>query len=431
MVLRRWLSRFVAASVASVMVLAADPAFAAYSSPVTILSSAWNAASPAVGVDREGDTLLAWTEVSTSYPYTYRLLVRQRSRTGVFGSTKVISPSGQVPKAPRVALDDDGDAVVVWQAYSKDTYRIYARRVSRTGVLGPVLVMSAATPKAFLADVAIDSDGDALVVWNEWRSDGTTWPMVRRFRRDGTTGPITQLSKTARNAEAPTVAIDRQGDALIGWADDNAVYARTLSSTGVYSAVRTASPALSPIDRYFGARVAVDRYGNGIVVFRRWEAATGNSTVWSRGMSPVGDLGTLRTLSPSTHKVSNHVVASDLEGDVVIAWDRTDATGLHARRIARTGTVGSIVQLGNGRQPNLAVDDDGDGVVVWQGRNSANTVNTVQTIRVSRGGTFGSAATISANGEAPRLDVTPTGGVVVAWERMFTVTRGIQVASGP
>ncbi|MFD2078726.1 hypothetical protein [Actinopolymorpha cephalotaxi] len=413
------------------MVLGANPAFAAYSSPVTVSSSTWNATSPAVGVDREGDTLLAWTEVSTSYPYTYRLLVRQRSRSGVLGSTKVISPSGQVPKSPRVALDDDGDAVVVWQAYAGDTYRIYARRVSRTGVLGPVLAMSTATPRAFLADVATDSDGDALVVWNERRSDGTSWPMVRRFRRDGTTGSVTQLTRTARNADVPAVAIDRQGDALIGWADDNAIYARTLSSTGVYSLVRTASPALSPIDGYSSARVAVDRYGNGIVAFRRRDAATGHSALWSRGVSPVGDLGVSRTLSPSTDEVSNHVVASDLDGDVVVVWDRTDATALHARRITRTGTVGSVVQLGIGREPDLAVDDDGDGVVVWQGRNSASTVNTIQTARVSSGGTFGSAATISSNGEAPRLDATRTGGVVVAWERMFTVTRGIQVTSGP
>ncbi len=67
--------------------------------------------------DREGDALLVWVRVSHEYPHPRRVQIMPRSRTGAWGSIVTLSPSGQAPHSPKVALDDDGDAVVAWHGF--------------------------------------------------------------------------------------------------------------------------------------------------------------------------------------------------------------------------------------------------------------------------------------------------------------------------
>ncbi len=435
MVRRRW-SVGIAASVAalSMMFVGADSALAAYSTERSVSSADWNASWPTVGVDREGDALMVWCEVSTSYPYTTRLRARTMSRSGELGSVIQLSPSGQPPSSPQVALDDDGDAVVVWHGSTADTDRIYARRVSRTGVVGPVQAISASTSEALFANVAIDPDGDAVVTWSERPApDGLRHPMVRRIARDNRLGPIVQLSARPRQpVETPSVAVDRQGDALIAWAEQDAVYSRVMNAAGTLSPVRTVSPRISPLDGHSGAAVAVDRYGNGVVVWRRWDDAALTQAAWSRQVKPTGELGTLRRLSSLTYGVSNLKVASDLEGDIVVAWDRGDLGSIYARRISRTDTLGPTVTIGTGRLTDIELDDDGDGVAVWEGPPDVYaSYGTIRSTRIGRSGTFGSATVISRVGEFPQVDVSASGRAVVAWVRPFTSIRRIQVSTGP
>src|SRR4030095_8412206 len=113
--------------------------------------------------DRQGDALLVWVRTTQEYPHYRRAQIRFRSHTGTWGSIVTVSPSDQDPRAPKVALDDDGDGVVVWHAFDGVDYRVYARRISRTGSLGSVKTLTAAGLNIYGTDVAVDPDGDAVV----------------------------------------------------------------------------------------------------------------------------------------------------------------------------------------------------------------------------------------------------------------------------
>jgi hypothetical protein len=88
---------------------------------------------------------------------------------------QTLSDPGRDAVEPQVAVDADGDAVVVWRRFFGTSWRVQARAQARSGSLRVVNTLSdpdAAGPFSELAPrVSIDRDGDAVVVWA--RSDGT------------------------------------------------------------------------------------------------------------------------------------------------------------------------------------------------------------------------------------------------------------------
>jgi hypothetical protein len=385
-----------------------------------------------VAFDREGDALLAWVRVTHDYPYQWRVEMLPRSRDGAWGTIVAVSPAGQAPRHPKVALDDDGDGVVAWHAFDGTDHRVFARRVSRTGGLGPVEVLSGTGVTAHGTAVAIDADGDALVTWDESQGDGTVVAKARRFTRDGSLPAELVLSSGYARAETPAVAIDGEGDALLAWANDNSVQARTLSASGALGELRTVSADLSPIDRHFMAKVTVDRDGDALVTWKHWTAADGSDQVWGRWMSRDGTIGEVRQLTPSAHTaLSNYALAGDLDGDVVVTWDRFPSAEMYLLRISPTGAAGEpILVTSRGRINSARVDDDGDGVLVWEGEGIDGAAASVRARRVGRDGALGPEHVIVGNGRSPHVAVTPTGGALIAWERRFQVDLMILASVG-
>jgi len=211
------------------------------------------------------------------------------------------------------------------------------------------------------------------------------------------------------------------------------VQARTLSASGTLGPLSTVSPDLSPIDRHFTARVTTDRDGDALVTWEHWTAADLSTQIWGRWISRDGVVGAVRQLTPSSHTdMSNYSVSSDLDGDVMLTWDLFPSANLYARRISRTGTIGQPgLVTSSGRLHTVRIDDDGDGVVVWQGKGTGNIVSSVGARRVTSSGTFGTAQVVGSNGRYPTTAVSPTGRALVAWERQFQVDLMIQASVGP
>ncbi|MEH0822126.1 MULTISPECIES: hypothetical protein [unclassified Micromonospora] len=409
------------------------PASAAFSQPQTVSPAGYDSYDQQQALDRQGDALFVWVRESHTYPHPRHVQIRSRSARGTWGATTNLSPSGQAPHSPRVAVDDDGDAIVVWRAYNGVENAAYARRVSRSGTLGPLITLSAGGVQVHGTNVAIDSDGDAVVTWAEGRADGGYFPMMRRYSMNGSLSSPVVLTSTRAAAETPAVAVDREGDAVIAWANDNIVEARTVSAAGTLSEVKTVSAPLSPIDRHSTAAVTVDRDGDALVTWRHWSAQNQSTEVWGRWVSRDGTVGDVRQLTPASHTdVVNHSVAGDLDGDVLLTWDLFSTGHLYALSISPAQTVGQPVLLSTfGRLHTVRVDDDGDGIVVWQGKGENNVVGNVEARRVTRSGAFGTTEVIVAIGVDPTVAVTPAGRAAVAWERRFQVDLQIQVSLDP
>ena len=121
-------------------------------------------------------------------------------------------------------------------------YGIAVRRISRAGALRPVQQLIGPCESADYPDVAIDSEGDSVVVWQCSNFPGKQ-PRARhrredRGRRRGRRAAATARNRRSRRASVrlrsgPQVAMDADGDAVVVWREASGrIDARTISATG-------------------------------------------------------------------------------------------------------------------------------------------------------------------------------------------------------
>jgi hypothetical protein len=115
---------------------------------------------------------------------------------------------------PQIAVDADGDAVFIWDLDNPDS-RIQARARSAAGALSPIQTLTPAGKKGDYPDVAVGPGGYAVFTW---RLDSSPNVLLQARARSaaGALCPIQTLSAAGQNAQKPPVAVDADGDAVIG-----------------------------------------------------------------------------------------------------------------------------------------------------------------------------------------------------------------------
>ncbi|MGW7403241.1 hypothetical protein ACWGI9_05810 [Streptomyces sp. NPDC054833] len=389
---------------------------AAWTSAWNVSAKGWSPAdSPQVSVDRQGDALLAWTagDLSTTYSYQ-RVQTRVKFANGTTGAIRTLSPDGAAVAWPEADSDDTGDSAVVWQQDSQ----VVGRRVAASGSLvGPLRQLSTSAP-ANTPVVAVSPGGTAMAAWTEIR-DGSWYAVARRLKLDGTVGaPITLGSGSA---EKPAVGVDRSGRFVVAWARGADVVAKRITSTTV-SATKVLT---SPIASYGGfgmVRIGVDRDGDAVISYHSGGGAV--AQVWASRWSHTGTLAAPLRISAATDNVGfHHALATDLDGDSMIVWTRYRSGKLEllGRRISAGGTRGSVTVLGAGDRPDLALDDDGDGMLVFHTTVATSTppysATKVTARLISRAGTFGTSKSVTSDGRVPQVDARPTARFTATWQQ--------------
>ncbi|MFF4571350.1 hypothetical protein [Streptomyces sp. NPDC001410] len=389
---------------------------AAWTSSWNVSASGWSAAdSPQVSVDRQGDALLAWTagDMSTTYSYQ-RVQTRVQYASGTRGAIRTLSPDGAAVSWPEIASDDTGDSAVVWQQDSQ----VVGRRVASSGSLvGPLQKLSTSAP-ATTPVVAVTPGGTALAVWTE-SHDGSWYTVARRLKLDGTVGA--PLTLGSGSSEKPAVGVDRNGRFVVAWARGSDVAAKRITSTSV-SATKVLTTPIASYGGFGMVRVGVDRDGDAVISYHSGGGAV--AQVWASRWSRTGTLAAPLRISAAADNVGfHHALATDLDGDSVIVWTRYTSGKLEllGRRLSAGGTRGAVTTLGPGDRPDLALDDDGDGMLVFHTvvpkstppysytRTSARTV--------SRSGTFGATKTLTSDGRVPQVDTAPSARFTVVWQQ--------------
>ncbi|MDQ3990737.1 MAG: hypothetical protein M3245_00290 [Actinomycetota bacterium] len=381
---------------------------------------------PQVAVDRDGDALVVWERRDGSSGNWWRVQARWRSAAGVLSDVQNLSPAGQDAQDPQVAMDRNGNAVVVWEVTSYSPTEggesVQARRRSASGTLGPVRTLSDPGQKADDPQVAMDPGGNAVVVWR--RYDGANSRIQARARSaSGALSGVQTLSAAGRMAQHPQVAVDLAGNAVVVWerydgANWRIQARRRSASGGVLSAVQTLSPKG---EDDFYPQVAVDGGGNAVVVWYRFQAGM-HRLVQARGRSASGVLSAVQTLSPEWEDAYDPQVAVGRRGNAVVVWENGSfGWQVQARGRSASGALSDVQTLspagGNAYDPQVAVDPGGNAVVVWRRHGGANW--RVQSRGRSASGALSAVETLSPVGQDandPQVAVDSGGNAVVVWE---------------
>ncbi|MCO6455045.1 MAG: hypothetical protein J5I93_07070 [Pirellulaceae bacterium] len=292
----------------------------------------------------EGNFTVVWTSEGSYGPDQHDRSI-QGQRFHADGQTngdefQVNTYSGYGQVDPAVAHDGVGRFVVTWSNHRMDygdtsVTSIQARLFSADGTpLGDqFLVNSYTTSIQEESDVAMGADGEFVVVWKSYGSNGPQpgWMSVqgRAFTESGVPlGDDFQVndSAPAHYIATPSVAVDADGSFVVAWAS-----------------------ALSPGDDTSGASVQARRYSADVVP-----------------LSPQFQVNTI-TLHDQRHPSA--AMLSD--GGFVVAWE-SYGSSIRARRFLSDGTptgpdfqVNTLPDYGQGR-PSVAASERAGFVVTWE-----------------------------------------------------------------
>ncbi|NJL77364.1 MAG: hypothetical protein HC892_22370, partial [Saprospiraceae bacterium] len=157
-------------------------------------------------------SLLGFTPEATAQTYPFN----KEFQVNTFTNSEQRNPS--------VAMDADGDFVTVWQSNGQDgnSYDIYGQRYNSDGTTAGAefLVNTFTNNNQSAPSVAIEADGDFVVVWESYSQDGSGFGIYgQRYNSDGTTEGMEFLinTYTTNIQRNPSVAMDANGDFVVAW----------------------------------------------------------------------------------------------------------------------------------------------------------------------------------------------------------------------
>ncbi|HVT89781.1 MAG TPA: hypothetical protein VHD56_13075 [Tepidisphaeraceae bacterium] len=388
------------------------------------------------------------------------------------GSEFIVNQSTTIfTTSPAVAMDAHGNYVVVWVGYGDAASTtanslgqdIYAQRYNAAGVAQGTTILVNNNPSGdqIKPAVAMDADGNFVVVWvSPQDSDLSNGIYARKFAANGTpfngnTSEVHLNEFTTGDQTDPAVAMDDAGDCVVTWTS----YLQDGSAGGIYARVLNPSFASITASEFkvntstdgtqIQSDVAMDAAGDFVVVFSGYNYLTQGRDIFYRRYSLVHDLidptilvsaqpsgfvdVQVNTLTDGDQSIPD--VAMDAQGDFVVAFAGTDATldtdggvyarvfDFHATPVAQgTEFLVNSVTADIQDRPAVAMNRVGDFVVVFQSNGPDGDDNGVigqaYSIRgnVPIGSNFIVNTTTTVDQDNAAIAMDPDGDFVVIWQ---------------
>src|SRR6266702_3808197 len=351
-------------------------------------------------------------------------LARAETASG-WGIPVPIEPTPPDSYGPRVAVTPDGEAIAVWHQLSPSGWTVAGSRYVRGyGWTAPLVVGQA---YAIDLKLAADPRGDAIAVWTNL-NEGPSTTSIRAIRYAAGGGwEAEQL--LAINGSVPDVALDASGNATAVWIQwDGAQYdafaSRFAPGTG-WSPPAPIEPL--PGDSY-SPSVGVDPAGNVVAVWNQYDGTVYG--IWANRLVPGIGWGSAIRIGRGDYTLGlpqRARVAVGGDGSAIVAWEQGtgNRNALFANRFIPGlgwGLARQIdAELGNSWRPSVAIDPQGNGIVVWQQSGGAGDIRArIYANRHLAGGDWQGpelVETDSGTTDEPQVGVDAKGNAIVVWRQ--------------
>jgi hypothetical protein len=305
-----------------------------------------------VTMDDAGNFVVAWTSDGQDGAFD-GIFVRRYNAAGVpqSGELQVNTFTSSNQVGPSVAMDSNGDFVVVWTSYLQEGSdpNIYAQRYNAVGVRqgGEFRVNAQTTGTHNTPSVAMDDAGNFVIAWTDFVQDGSGLGVyARRYNAAGAAqGTEFRVNTfTTSSQSLPCVAVDADGDSVIAWqslgqdGSGYGVYAKRYNSVGVPQGSEFRANTFTPNPQTH-ASAAIDADGDFVIAWSSLQDGSDyGSYAQSYNLAGVAEGAEFRVNSFTTGFQGESSAAMDNDGNAVIAWtsDAQDgfAGGIYAQRYA-------------------------------------------------------------------------------------------------
>ncbi len=341
---------------------------------------------PAVAMDPSGSFTVTWE--SDGQDGSAEGIYGQRFTAGgnYLGSEfRVNTYTTSDQRTPAVAVDASGDVVVAWSSDGQDgsLWGVHAQRYMMSDSLA-YQVNTFQSGSLFEPDIAMDSTGNAVIVWQSGGQDGFEQGVFgQRFAADGTAlgGEFQVNTFTQSDQGNPSVAMDMDGDFVVVWqssfqdGSEYGIYGQRYDANGTAQGNEFRINTTTNMDQR-NPSVAIDADGNFVVVWRSQDQdGSGGANIYGQRYAhdgtKIGGEFPVSTLSGYSYYPR---IAMNDTGDFVVVWRVFFSTGqydVYCQRFNADGTSrGTAFQVesptgGDEFLPDIAIDSAGNFTVVW------------------------------------------------------------------
>ncbi|MGQ7273870.1 Ig-like domain-containing protein [Marinobacter sp. V034] len=332
---------------------------------------------------------------------------------------------------PQIATGPDGSAIAVWIQDDGGADSVWSSRYTPgSGWSQAEAIETSNTVEANYPQIAIDSDGNALAVWEQADSGGHSESIGTNRYTTGVGWGVAQSigAGTALFASDPQIAFDTDGNAMAVWAEFDGTSTGVLSSryiagsgwNSVTEAVDTSGTedARSP-------QIVMDANGDVLAVWEQYDGTRHN--IWSNRYT-VGTgwgMAAERVEASSTEDSREPRIAIDAAGNAITVWQQNDGSHYNirsSRHVKGSGwSAAENIETGNGaaEKPQIAMDINGNALVVWV--QSDGTRSYIWSNRYTASVGWGVAETIEANNAgsalSPQIAIDADGNALAVWHQ--------------
>lgn len=319
------------------------------------ISAASNAQlSPQLISDGAGGAIIVWLDFRNGG--TPDLFVQRVNGEGIVqwaADGVPVSIAANAQQSPHLISDGSGGAFLVWQDHRSGTNSdIYAQRINSSGLVqwaaDGIAVSTAAGNQQFPQFIS-DSDGGAIIVWQDGRS-GTDKIFAQRVNSDGAgqwTADGAPVAADGNSQSTPQAVSDGTGGALISWQDGTDIYGQRLNGSGAtqWNAEGVALSAAADAQSF--SRLLADGSGGAIVTWTDRRSGT-NYDLYAQRVNSGGiiqwttdgvAISTAANDQSSGTAISPPQIIPDGFGGAIIGWQdsRGGTWDIYAQGISASG----------------------------------------------------------------------------------------------
>ncbi len=413
-----------------------------------------SANNPQVAMGNSGNAVITWAQSDGANDQIFISEYRNDTWTFPTALSDNISPNGENATVPRVAMDDNGNTIVVWQQDVSTIPQIFISE-KRDGAWsfpsGLTDNISPDTQNAVFPQVAMDNRGNAVITWLQF--DGANDQVfMSEYRNDSwkhPSGVTDNISPDTFTAYSPYIAMDTNGNSIITWTQDSGAEIRAYKSEyriGSWTSdwihpINLASDNISPLGT--GAisdlSVAMNDAGDAFIVW--YQSNTFNFQIFmsqyrNGSWKHPSDLND--NISLDGQDATLPQVAMDNSGNAIIAWQQSDGAnnqifmseyrnGSWKHPSSLTDNISPDGQ--NAYLPRVAMDNSGNAIISWL---QSDGTNAQVFMSEYRNGSWKhpSALTdnISPDGEnayTPDIAMDDNGNAIIVWRQSYGSTKQV------
>lgn len=315
--------------------------------PVQALSSASGVVDVlSVGMDVQGNAVAAWSQLDGS---RFSVWGNRGSAAGTWGTAQLLENMdelGRVDGNPRIAVAPQGDAIVVWQASggtlaNRGTWSNRYTAGAGWGTVGQLVSVSGGSAP----DIAMDANGNAVMVWSQISTVSATeiYALIqaKRYQAGAWGAPLQVARELGANSVLSTVHVkmNAAGAALVAWGQGDESIRATIAAAGAGWPAPSIVKPVGSRAAATGVRAAIDNDGNAFLA-------------WSQG----NDVGTIDTLLSAytvaggwvagaphdsiTEIATDPAIAMDERGNAWYLWTQYMGASVGTQIVARRFTSG-------------------------------------------------------------------------------------------